>query len=130
MFVDRRLYVEGTIQYFQSFLDIFGFDLAYFLLRKEKMCCLSFPQLPARFSQKVPDVREMAKMTAGKFAIHYFFSSYVRRFKIISKNRLFYNHFYLFHLCCLYHDYRKKDFTHLAVRVVNLRNHIKRTDSC
>ena len=69
-------------------------------------------------------------MTAGKFAIRYFFSSYVRRFKIISKNRLFYNRFYLFHLCCLYHDYRKKDLTHLAVRVVNLRNHIKRTDSC
>ena len=49
-------------------------------------------------------------MTAGKFAIHYFFSSYERQFKIISKNRLFYNHFYLFHLCCLYHDYRKKGF--------------------
>ena len=37
------------------------------------MCCLSFPQLPARFTLKAPDVREMAKMTAGKFAIHYFF---------------------------------------------------------
>ena len=93
------------------------------------ICCLSSPQLPARFSLKAPDVREMGKMTAGKFAIHFFFS-YVRRFKIISKNRLFYNHFYLFHLCCLYHDYGKKDFTHLAVRVVNLRNHIKRADGC
>lgn len=53
----------------------------------------------------------MAKMTAGKFAIHYFFSSYVRRFKIISKNRLFYNHFYLFHLSLLFISWlRKKGF--------------------
>lgn len=58
------------------------------------ICCLSSPQLPARLSLKAPDVREVGKMTAGKFAIHFFFS-YVRRLKIISKNRLFYNHFFL-----------------------------------
>ena len=68
------------------------------------------PSTPCPFLLKGTRCKGNGQNDCWKVCIHYFFSSYVRRFKIISKNRLFYNHFYLFHLCCLYHYYGKKGF--------------------
>ena len=52
MFVDRRLYVEGTIQYFHSFLDIFWIWPCIFFTEKRKNVLPLLPSTPCPFHLK------------------------------------------------------------------------------